>query len=729
MHPTNKLIKAYIFASPNCYQHFSMKRLFLTLSILFSGLLTAQNHDHGTCGFDQYMEEQLANPEVRQQYFGPAIEAINNAETVANANVLQIPVVFHIVYATQADNISKAQILDGLRVLNEDFRRQNADTSSTRPIFAGVAADTEIEFVLAKKDNQGNCVDGITRVQNNTSLSGTDASKINAANYPRSRYLNIWVTRNIRGTVPNPNGYVLGYATFPGTSGNRDGVILRHDELGTIGTAAGNSSGGRTLTHEVGHYLGLFHTFFPGEDPNKSGCTGATVGTNFPYNDVPNGTNDTKGDFCDDTPPVNASNFGCNSSTNTCNSDSPDLVDQIENYMDYTSCQNMFSADQKARMRYTLSSLRSTLVSASNANFTGLVNPPVCSPEAYLAADREIICTGESVQFSDISEEGAPTSWSWSFPGGSPATSNVENPVVTYANPGTYDVSLTVTNSAGTDNITYSSFITVKNSANPVYQTTWVESFENGQVPLLVTPVDGGDGNTFKHFASAGSHQSSSLILEDAPLSEGEVDELISPAISTAGASNLNLFFDFAFAAKRNDDSDQLEVYVSRDCGQNWIRRRFYNSGRLRSAANNTGNFVPNGVEWNTETLNFDAYIGPDPILIKFSFENGGGNNFYIDNIRFGEGTDVSLNEYEAADLKVYPNPSQGSLHLKLSDLQDKELQLQILDLSGKVVHQEPLESQASQLEKDLNLDLAKGVYLLQVQGQATRLSEKLIIE
>lgn len=704
-----------------------MKRFFIYLSLIISTSLIAQE-DHAHCGFDEYMAEQLENPEVYDYYFGAQTEAEQGVETVANGTVLQIPVVFHIVYATQSDNISKAQILDGLRVLNEDFRRLNADTTGTRSQFRPVAADTEIEFVLAKKDKNGTCVDGITRVQNNTSLSGTDASKINAINYPRNRYLNIWVTRNVRNTLPtDPGGYTLGYATFPGTTANRDGVILRHDELGTIGTAAGNN--GRTLTHEVGHYLGLFHTFFPGEDPNKSGCTGATVGNNWPYIDVPGGTNADKGDFCDDTPPVVASNFGCTFSTNTCNSDSPDLADQIENYMDYTSCQNMFSLAQKARMRYTLSGVRSTLVSVANHTFTGLTNPPTCTPEAFLEAEREIICDGESIQFFDISEEGDPTSWSWSFPGGSPATSTQQNPTVTYANPGTYDVSLTVTNSAGSDTKTYSSYITVKNSTTPVYQTTWVESFENGQVPQLMTNVDGGDGNVFKHFASAGSHQSSSLVLDAAPNSLGEIDELISPAIETSGASSLNLFFDYAFAATQNDNTDLLEVYASRDCGNTWNRRRFYNSGRLRTAGNNGGNFVPSASEWKTETINFDAYIGPDPILIKFAFENGGGNNFYIDNIRFGQGTDVSLSEYQAADLKVYPNPSKGQIHLKLSDLQDRDLNLQVMDLSGKIMHQEKLDLQNSSLDKDLNLDLAKGVYLLKIRGQQTRLTEKLIIE
>lgn len=713
-----------------------MKQIFLLTALSFSLLAAAQsnsdhNHNPDKCEFDHFYQESLEDPQALEEIKAAEQSIFEIAQNFKLENALQknagtntivytIPVVVHVVYATQADNISVRQIEDGLRVLNEDYQRLNADASQTRSIFQGVASDMQIEFKLAKKDPQGNCTDGITRTQSSTSLSGTESAKI--VKWNQERYLNIWVTRHVSNTTPqDPGGYTLGYSFFPRTNKvSGDGVILRHDQMGTIGTASGNTSGGRTLTHEVGHYLALHHPF-------SGSCTG--MGGANPVGLLGNAA---QGDYCDDTPPVSQSNFGCNFGINSCSNDSPDLVDQIENYMDYADCPNMFTEDQKARVHAVLnsSSLRGTLVSVSNHTFTGLTSPPPCTPIAMVEAEKEVVCTNDTVQFYDISEEGDPTSWNWSFPGGTPATSTLENPTVIYANPGAYSVSLTVTNSAGTDNVTYTDLIHVKNSANPFFTTTWTESFENGTIPQVMTAVDGGDGSTFQPYTNGGSHQNMALILPRANNSLGELDELISPAINTANGNDLNLFFDFAFAATANDNEDQLEVYVSRDCGDTWIRRRFYNGGRLRTVANTTGNFVPTAAgDWATETINFNAYIGPNPILIKFVFENGGGNNFYIDNIRFGEGTDVSIEEYNAADMAIYPNPSRGQLKLSLSDLQDRDLQLSIVDLTGKNVFEMDLHSEGPSLDQELNLDLNSGIYLVQLRGENTQIQDKLIIE
>ncbi len=710
-----------------------MKRYYILFAFLSSTLAFAQNeheheHNHLKCTFDQHYQNDLQNPETAADLIAAENEIFRAVQNIKKENLLRkngsstviytVPVVVHVVYATQGDNISVRQIEDGLRVLNEDFQRLNADTNLTRTLFQGVAADFQIEFKLAKKDPNGNCTDGITRTQSLQSLSGTESAKL--LRWNRERYLNIWVTRNVSNSQPgDPGGYTLGYSFFPRTNKvSGDGVILRHDEMGTIGTAAGSS--GRTLTHEVGHYLALHHPF-------AGSCNG--VGG---QNVVGLLGNANANDYCDDTPPVSQSNFGCNYSVNSCSNDSPNLVDQIENYMDYSSCQNMFSEDQKARAHavMTSSNLRATLVSLSNLNFTGVNNPPPCTPDAILEAEKEVVCTNEDVQFFDISEEGDPTSWSWSFPGATPATSNLENPIVSYANPGKYSVSLTVTNSAGTDNVTYTDYINVKNSANPFFTTTWVESFEGGTIPNVVTALDGGDGNTFQPYLNGGSHQNRSLVLSRVANSIGEIDELVSPAINTASGNDLNLFFDFAFAARSNENEDQLEVYVSRDCGENWIRRRFYNGGRLRTVNNTTSNFVPTGAsDWSTETINFNAYIGPDPILIKFVFENGGGGNFYIDNIRFGEGQDVSLQEFTATDMAIYPNPTSGMINLKLSDLRDREVELEIIDLSGKVVYSQSLQSEGPSLDTQLNLNLKPGVYLVNLKGEYTSIQDKLMVE
>lgn len=712
-----------------------MKRLFVALFLMSSAAGFAQSEDHHQhqhhltekCHFDALYEAAAQDPIQREELIqlentiAERVEEIKDSwkqtSNKSNTVLYTIPVVVHVIYASSRSNISKAQILDGLRVLNEDFQRLNADASQTRAAFLPDAADAQIEFKLATKDPNQNCTDGIVRYYDTRTNSATDNVK-SGRSWNTQRYLNIWIINEFDPVQIGSN--VLGYSRFPRINSpfSVDGVILRHDQMGTIGTALEGlgAQNGRTLTHEVGHYLALHHPF-------AGGCNGIGGSQNIP------GLlgNAAQNDYCDDTPPVDQANFGCNLGATSCNN-----LDQIENYMDYADCQNMFSLDQKARMHAVLtdSRFRTQLVSQSNLNFTGVNNPVACTPNPTISSDRKATCPGDTVTFFDNFDINNASSWSWSFPGGTPSTSSDANPKVVYSNPGTYSVSLTASTSAGSNSVTETNFIEVKHGANPLFTTTWIQSFENSAFPINMTAVDQGDNNPFQLFTNAGSHQNQSLILPSERNHLGELDEIISPAIDVSNGNDLNLFFDFAFAARDNDNTDQLEVYVSRDCGETWTRRRFYNGGRLRTVNNTTSNFVPNGPgDWSTETINFNAYIGPDPILIKFVFENGGGNNFYIDNIRFGEGQDVSLGELSAVDMALYPNPTEGLVNVKLSDLNDRDLQLAIYDLSGKQVFVQELEAQGPSLDLKLDLALKPGLYIVDLKGENTQLQEKLRVE
>ena len=122
-----------------------------------------------------------------------------------------IPVVFHVIHAYGDENISKAQIEDQIRILNEDFRRMNADTSNTRDVFKSRASDFEIEFQLARKDPDGNCTEGITRHYSAFTDKGDDPIKSMFPAWDQKKYLNIWVVRNITYSS-QLGGTVLGYA-------------------------------------------------------------------------------------------------------------------------------------------------------------------------------------------------------------------------------------------------------------------------------------------------------------------------------------------------------------------------------------------------------------------------------------------------------------------------------------------------------------------------------------
>jgi hypothetical protein len=167
-------------------------------------------------------------------------EATNYKTSV---NVKVIPIVFHIIHEYGSENISKEHVLEGLNIINEDFRKLNADTSSIDSAFKGIAADSEIEFRLAQKDPDGNCTNGITRtVSSLTHIADNDVKDL--VRWPNDRYLNVWLVNSIASGAG-------GYAYYPGASPDIDGIVLRSGQFGI---------GYRSPTHEIGHYLNLPHT-------------------------------------------------------------------------------------------------------------------------------------------------------------------------------------------------------------------------------------------------------------------------------------------------------------------------------------------------------------------------------------------------------------------------------------------------------------------------------------
>ena len=172
---------------------------------------------------ETYMRQVQANPAQRSQL------------------VVTIPVVFHVLYNTAAENISEAQVMSQLDILNEDFRRLNADQDNVW----SQAADTQIEFCLASQDPNGNPTDGILRVPTNVTSFGTnDAMKFTSQGgsdaWPASDYMNFWVC--------DLGSSLLGYAQFPGGPASTDGIVCNYTATGNTGTASAPFDLGRTAT-------------------------------------------------------------------------------------------------------------------------------------------------------------------------------------------------------------------------------------------------------------------------------------------------------------------------------------------------------------------------------------------------------------------------------------------------------------------------------------------------
>jgi hypothetical protein len=348
-----------------------MKKIFTVLAAI--ALAVSNGQAQRNCGSMEHLQQMSNDPQVVERR--TQIEAFTEEWVRNNGGdraLVTIPVVVHVVYNTATENISDAQIQSQITVLNADFRKLNSDASLVPSAFSSLAADANIEFCLASTDPTGASTTGITRTSTtSTSFSTNDGVKFSSSGgknaWDATKYLNIWVC--------DISGGILGYAQFPGGSASTDGVVIDYQYFGTMGTATAPFNKGRTATHEVGHWLNLYHIW--GDD--GTGCTGSDL-----VSDTPNQADENYG--CPTFPQVSCSN-GANG-------------DMFMNYMDYTddACMYMFSTGQASRMQalFATGGARASLLTS---NGCGAPNPNLCNAPSTPTA-------------SGISQTGATLSWS-----------------------------------------------------------------------------------------------------------------------------------------------------------------------------------------------------------------------------------------------------------------------------------------------------------------------------
>jgi PKD repeat protein len=695
-----------------------LSAMFVTLAM---GNLSAQ-HNH--CGTDEFYHEQIKNnPTLKnlENQFNLECERLLKTKKIEKrATVYTIPVVFHVVHTNGPENISRAQIIDQIRILNEDYSYTNANKTALRTQFKGIAGSADIKFVLASIDPNGNCFDGVNRIYSplGVDMDMTTQKVKNLAYWNYKKYLNIWVVSNITGGSSS-TGTVLGYAVFPWMAGtSKDGIVMRQDYVGSIETAA-NSDGGRTLSHEVGHWLGLLHTF-------QDGCTG--------------------GDQCDDTPPVNGTftNASCPANGNSCNNDVPDLPDMWENYMDYSNgkCMAAFTLDQIARMRYfATQSPRNTLFTAANLIATG-VSTSAVAPVANFTVSATKICAGQSVTFSDLSCKGAPTIRSWTLTGSSTPSSTQLNPVVVYQTPGVYSVSLMAQNSYGSNTMTKSGYITVLPSIGkdvPYFE----EGFEG------VDPIS---NSTLSHFSptdsrfqitTAASYKSTKSFV--APITTGSVggnvysfttQSMDITKIPSSPAPKFTFYLSYALSAA--DVSEVARIYASTDCGgtfkQIWERS---GTGLSYSvSAPYTNNFVPTlETQWKRFGIGSLSSIGygtAQNVIFRIDVLSAGGNPVYIDNINLSQ-YNAGINHIakENIDLTLYPNPAKGKAILKLkNNVPSNQCKITLIDMSGRLVsliYEGHLTEGKQEFEITHPNNESFGLYIVSIETEFGTVSQPLI--
>ena len=653
--------------------------------------------------FENYIQQYIANGSQNKKGGGD------------KSSPYIIPVVFHCITDNGDGYCSKASVEAQMTRLNQDFQRLNSDTNNTRLIFKPYAMSMNIEFRLAHIDPNGNCTEGIVRADSPLSTDANNAVK--AVSYWNSKkYFNIWVVNSIAGSG---NGTTLGYAQFPFSGiNNTYGVVIDNDYV---------SSTDRTLTHELGHCFGLLHTF-------QSGCGNSCSNS---------------GDNVCDTPPSFENTFGCDVTQNTCSNDASgasvytsNVVDQIENYMSYDDCQNMFTLGQKVRMEAVLNSTNTTtgldqLNTPANHAATGVANPynpnPICTPIADFTYNKEYICEGDSVSFYDNSYNATPTTWNWTFTGGSPSTSNISTPKIAYNTAGVYSVTHQPGTTAGTGSETKNNIITVS-SLVADYTGSTIEGFE---VPAQVNTdwrienPEGQGWQTTTFAASSGTY--AMRIRNSATTNDGEMDDLISPSFDLTNLTANKMTFKQAFVRKNSANSDRLIVYSSVDCGNTWQLKLPLSGPVLTTGANQTGTFSPTPSDFVERTIDLATMASETNVRFKFEFKSGGGNDIYIDDINIGGA--VGINDLSnIASFSIYPNPTNSNAQISFNLTKNVEkLNIKIINTVGQkltdIVNQQAFSAGKYTLKIDQERKLAAGIYFIVFDADDHVKTQKLIIQ
>ncbi len=370
-------------------------------------------HTNRMCRNDTWLQEQRKNPGfVRKE--AAMNKAILDASQLLPGDTLTLPVVVHIINSNP-NGVTDAEVINGINDLNDAFSKAGNYSAS-------VGADTKIRFCLSKKDPVGGNTNGITRT---TSFMGDDHNMDSEEQdlkeiiqWDPIRYVNIWLVSGLHGEIYSDflcgswfRLQVGGYATLPPASGALDGIVV--------------GGFGKVLAHEMGHYLGLYHTF-------EGGCSNFNCQTD--------------GDRVCDTPPDNSvrASASCTFPQNSCFTDTlssysngffpVDVRDQVSNFMDYsnTPCSNQFTQGQADRMRAAILTQRPGLLQDE------CTPPCVTNIVAGFTKDIDYPTTGNTVNFTNTST-GALT-YEWLVDGTVMSTN--PNFSYTFITDGKYDVTL-----------------------------------------------------------------------------------------------------------------------------------------------------------------------------------------------------------------------------------------------------------------------------------------------
>ncbi|MCX2742251.1 M43 family zinc metalloprotease [Mangrovivirga sp. M17] len=688
--------------------------------------------------FRAFPQEKCGTVLLSKQKYGDSYQKkvlnferwLNKKESESNkifnfneGNVVQIPVVIHIVHNGEQlgveTNIPQEQILNQLETLNEDFRRMNADSVFTRSFFKPFAADTQIEFVLAKQDPNGLPTTGIVRTQgpqNSYSLSQSDEFELKSSSYwPAEDYLNIWVA-DLSFTL-------IGYAQFPVSDlpgleiapDNRltDGVAIDYEYFGT-GFNTVPSSKGRTLTHEIGHFFGLRHIWGDGS------CDAS--------------------DYVADTPNQLTSTNGCPEISFTCESE-----DMFENYMDYTrdECMNIFTRDQSSRMHIVLneSPRRASLLTSpglippeeynNDLRIGDILYPGLIHSDEILTPEFEIINAGKTaVEDFTIDIIGGSNRITLTPTSPIPAGESV---IVSGA-----DLTLLESENFKQEILVKINFSEDENlSDNTKNKTFYYHPFqlvvpfrERFEGPTNWLNIDEENQLKWQYTNSVFSPSGESCIV-------GTFDNIfetignpiiITPEFDLSETNEASVFIDVSYRPASGTITDILNILLSTNGGESFDVNLATISASTLNSEPFRGSWQPSSIsDWTRVFIDLTDYAGEKNLRMAFQGINNGSNNFYFDNIELflsNNPEPLFLNE---PDVRVYPNPSidYTNISFYLDKIQD--LNIRLINSRGQILEENRIENVLNQNYRQDLRNLSSGIYFIQIQGETFTTTKRIL--
>lgn len=701
------------------------KYIVLLFAIFVLNFVNGQSVDR--CATMDVLKEQLKNAPKGTHYYKNFLEA---NEVIENGNfsnfrtfndTIVIPVVVHVVYKTANQNIANAKIIQQMIILNRDFARLNADTGNTPDAFKTVAGGLKIKFVLASVDPDGNPTTGVERVQTTVNSFSTNndvkfTSKGGADAWPADKYLNLWSA--------NFGGGLLGYAQFPGGDPATDGVAILFKSFGVTTNVPYHL--GRTATHEVGHWLGLRHI-------NGDGFCGD--------------------DFVNDTPPQEGLTSGCPDypELQSCSPIAPGI--QFMNYMDYTddSCYNMFSRGQVERMEFFLLTDRNTFLDSSelsytDANLTELtyLSDDNCSgdynPTILIKNDGfSKISSMEIKSFIDGLYENIETINEEIEIG---ASKEISLSPFSLTEGGNFELKIDIlkVNESEDRFLTNNKILKGINFIKEGKLTPIEEAFEDVE-PIeskgfTIENPDGEDTWELADFVGFSSDQS--FFMDNFSYqAEGELDNLILPALDLSNLDSAYMNFDYAYQVYESTSlgrrADGLSIEVSLDCGVNWIEIWNKAGDDLASVpGETTSEFEPiDDSEWAQNQIDLSSYVGNNLILVKFVGLNDYGNNLYVDNINVVGiiNTGINAEIIESNSIKLFPNPSNKQTNLIFNAKVAGMLNLELSDITGRVIMSKTIDAEKGINNQSIDLSgKSAGTYFVTLSDNGFKQTLKLIV-